>query len=142
MDEARRRETPIAPAHKKLTHLLLVVIGWVGFVWLWLLVGTRPWDWQGLIWLIVGSILVLPVLTGAWVLHNRAIHRRKGERLSVARVDMSYVRDWHGCEVQADWDGLRRCAHVVVQVHDGCKRYQGDAPSQPSAPLARTTLPA
>jgi hypothetical protein len=128
-------------ALKKLGHLLLVVIGWVGFVWLWMRVARRPWESEGLVWLIVGSVLVLPVLTGAWVWHNRSIHRRKGERKAVAVVDMGYPRDWHGREVLADWDSLRQSRLVMIQADAHQKRYQGlpahrhALPQQAAAPV-------
>lgn len=125
-------------ALRKLAHLLLVVLGWVGFVWMWTLVASRPWDSRSLVWLIVGSLVVMPLLTGAWVLHNRALARRKGERRSVASVDMSYAHDWHGRQVHADFPALRASRLVLVQVEGKHKRYHGlraDSPrAAPSAP--------
>lgn len=110
---------------RKLAHLLLVVLGWVGFVWMWTLVASRPWDSRGLVWLIVGALIVMPLLTGAWVWHNRALARRKGERRSVAAVDMSYAQDWHGRRVHADWAALRASRLVLIQVEGEDKRYHG-----------------
>jgi len=108
---------------RKLVHLLVVVIGWAGFVWLWLLVVARPWESQGLTWLILGSLVVVPLITGAWVLHNRALYRRKGERQAVAVVAMNYAYDWYGREVQADWAVLRRSLEVIIEVDSKHKRY-------------------
>ncbi|MEI7465368.1 MAG: hypothetical protein WCJ87_08485 [Burkholderiales bacterium] len=108
---------------RKLFHLVVVVVGWVGFVWLWLLVVSRPWESQGLTWLIVASTVVVPVITGAWVLHNRSLYRRKGERQSVAVVDMKYSYNWYGREVRADWPVLRCSRAVIVEVDRGQKRY-------------------
>lgn len=116
---------------RKLAHLLVVVLGWVGFVWMWGLVATRPWESQRLVWLILGSLLVVPLLTAAWVLHNRALHRRKGERRAVAAADTSYTHDWHGRSVHADWPALRRASVVLVDVEDGRKRYLGHRPDKP-----------
>lgn len=128
----------LAPRHrhtieilKPLAHLLVVVIGWVGFVWLWLLVAARPWDSQGLTWLILGSLLLMPLITGAWVLHNRSLHRRKGDRQAVATADMSYAQDWHGREVQADWATLRRSRRVIIEVEGEHKRYRGGLADEP-----------
>jgi len=121
----------LAPRHpraietlRQLAHLLVVVVGWVGFVWLWLLVAARPWDSRGLTWLILGSLLLMPLITGAWVRHNRALHRRKGERQAVATADMSYAQDWHGRAVQADWATLRRNRSVTIEVEGVHKRYR------------------
>jgi hypothetical protein len=115
----------------KLAHLALVVVGWAGFVWLWMLVAARPWDSRGLVWLILGSLLVAPLLTGAWVLHNRSLYRRKGERRAVAAADMAYERDWHGRVVQADWAVLRDSCQVVISVEGGRKVYHG-RPARPA----------
>lgn len=124
MSQAPRRHG-VYDTLRKLAHLLVVVFGWVGFVWMWSLVAARPWESERLLWLIVGSLLVLPLLTAAWVMHNRSIHRRKGERQSVAAADMSYARDWHGRAVQADWAALRRSSIVFVEVESEHKRYVG-----------------
>lgn len=121
--EAERSRTIVLL--RKLAHLLMVVLGWVGFVWMWLLVAARPWDSHGLVWLIVGSAIVAPLLTGAWVLHNRALYRRKGERQAVATADMRYERDWHGRSVHADWAMLRNSRVVRVRVDGERKTYLG-----------------
>ncbi|HPO19045.1 MAG TPA: hypothetical protein PLO07_07610 [Rubrivivax sp.] len=128
-------------ALRKVAHLLLVVFGWAGFVWMWSLVASRPWDSRGLVWLIVGSLVVMPLLTGAWVLHNRALARRKGERRSVASVDMGYEHDWHGRRVHADFGALRASRLVLIQVEGEDKRYHGlraDAPRAAGAAPAPT----
>jgi hypothetical protein len=104
-------------------HALLVATGWVGFAWMWLLVARQRWEVEALAWLVGGSLVVLPLLTAAWVLHNRAIHRRKGERRAVAPVAMAYAHDWHGRAVQADWALLKRSRDVVVSVDSGTKHY-------------------
>lgn len=135
---SRARDLP-----RKLAHLVGVVLGWVGFVWMWGLVAARPWDSQRLLWLIVGSLLIVPLLTVAWVLHNRSLHRRKGERQSVAAADMSYTHDWHGRSVQADWAALRRSRIVLVAVEGERKRYVGqrvDVPAQVE-PAPRGPMP-
>ena len=112
---------------RKLIQFLVVVLGWVGFVWLWLLVAARPWESQRLVWLIVGSFIVLPLLTLAWVLHNRSIFKRKGERLAVAVAEERYTHDWHGREVQADWPRLKRSRLVHIGAEGGRKIYRAEA---------------
>ena len=102
----------------------MVVLGWVGFVWLWWLVAERPWESQRLVWLIVGSLIVSPLLTALWVLHNRAIYRRKGERRAVAPADAGYGHDWHGRKVHADWPALQDARSVVVRVDGEHKHYE------------------
>lgn len=130
-------------ALRRLAHLLLVVLGWVGFVWMWTLVASRPWDSRGLVWLIVGSLIVMPLLTAAWVLHNRSLHRRKGERRAVASADMDYAHDWHGRSVQADWSALRRSRIVLIEGDDQHKRYhgqRGDAAPRGATPVTQPTV--
>lgn len=136
---------------RKLAHLLLIVIGWVGFVWMWTLVASRPWESRGLMWLIVGALIVMPLLTGAWVWHNRALARRKGERRGLPAVDMTYAHDWHGRQVQADWTALRASRLVLIQVESDHKRYHGgladtarsaDAAPEPAPAALPATLPA
>lgn len=122
-DDSRRAFAPI----RKLIHLLVVVFGWIGFVWLWLLVAARPWESRGLVWLILGSLVIAPLVTGAWVLHNRSLYRRKGERQAVAAADTRYTRDWHGREVQADWRKLREARLVVIGIDGDRKLYRSAA---------------
>lgn len=121
-----RRETGASGA-REILQVLIVASGWIGFVWLWVLVGRQPWDSSRLVWLIVGSLVVLPLVTLAWVIHNRAIFRRKGERLGVPVADYSYRNDWHGRRVDADWAGLRGSRFVTIGVEGEAKVYRATA---------------
>lgn len=105
-------------------QVLIVALGWIGFVWLWVLVGRQPWDSSRLMWLIVGSVVVLPIVTLAWVIHNRAIFRRKGDRLGVPVADFSYRNDWHGRRVDADWATLRASRFITIDVEGDVKAYR------------------
>lgn len=91
---------------------------------MWVLVGRQPWDSGSLVWLIVGTLIVAPLLTFAWVLHNRAIFRRKGERKAVAAADFSYRNDWHGRTVSADWTQLQRSRYITVDADGSHKVYR------------------
>lgn len=113
-----------ASAKREILQVLIVALGWIGFVWLWVLVGRQTWETSRLIWLIVGSLVVLPVLTLGWVIHNRAIFRRKGERRGVPATDFSYRTDWHGRRVDADWDALRASRFVTISVEGAVKAYR------------------
>jgi hypothetical protein len=129
---------PLEPLNR-LLHLLVVVLGWVGFAWMWVLVSARPWESDRLLWLIAGSLLIVPLLTGAWVVHNRSIHRRKGERRAVTDVALNYAHDWHGRAVQADWASLQRSRVVLVSVEGERKIFCGsriDAPEHRTPPAA------
>jgi hypothetical protein len=120
---------------RRLGQALVVVLGWAGFAWMWWLVVQRPWDTFGLVWLIGGSLVLLPVVTLYWVWHNRAIYRRKGPRRAARAVEERYATDWNGRRVQADWPVLRHARSITVQVSDEVKVYAlGAAP--PRAPRA------
>ncbi|MBK6863835.1 MAG: hypothetical protein IPG91_09750 [Ideonella sp.] len=128
---APRREATPHPL-RTLVHLLVVAAGWIGFAWMWLLVARQPWESDRLVWLIVGSFIVAPLLTAAWVMHNRAIHRRKGERRAVTPVRQRYRRDWRGREVKADWAAMAVSPLVTIIIdEDGCKRFLGVSRSPP-----------
>lgn len=126
---AARSRLPLGAS--KLAHVVVVALGWAGFVWMWLLVGRQPWESARLYWLIAGSIVVLPLVTGAWVWHNRALYRRKGERRAVARAEAAYAYDWHGRSVDADWQDLKHSRYVTVSVSGRRKLYRNAAPAMP-----------
>lgn len=109
---------------KELLRILIVALGWVGFVWMWVLVGRQPWDSGSLVWLIVGALIIAPLLTFVWVVHNRAIFRRKGERRAVAAADFSYAKDWHGRTISADWAQLAQSRFVTIDAEDAMKVYR------------------
>ncbi len=112
-----------SPLHA-VAHLVLVVLGWAGFAWLWSLVLGRPWESADLRGLIVGTLVVAPVLTVAWIVHNVGIYRRRGPRRSVPAVTWRYERDYNGREVAADFTALRDACTVVIDVDGGRKRYR------------------
>jgi hypothetical protein len=127
MPETRSTHEPHARL-RELTHLIVVALGWLGFVWMWVLVAQRPWESQRLLWLIAGSFILLPLLTFAWVLHNRSLYRRKGERRAVAMADASYTHDWHGRSVHAEWALLRASRFITISVTGERKLYRGTEP--------------
>ncbi len=138
-----RRETGASGA-REILQVLIVASGWIGFVWLWVLVGRQPWDSSRLLWLIGGSFVVLPLVTLAWVVHNRAIFRRKGERLGVPVADFSYRSDWHGRRVDADWATLRASRFVTIGVEEEVKVYRAaelDFPNEDAPPISPATQP-
>ena len=121
------RSTRLRGARQHALHALLVAGGWVGFFWAWKLVTSNAPELGQLQLLIVGAGVVVPVLTVSWILHNVGIHRRKGPRRSVPRVDTRYTVDFNGRRIVADWQDLRRARHVEVEVDDDVKRYHGVA---------------
>jgi hypothetical protein len=122
------------PWRAALWHVLMLLTGWALFLLGWWRVSTRPWDSADLKLLFIGSMLVFPVMTVAWVLHNVGIHRRKGPRRAVPAVNQSYEADFLGREVQADWPVLQQAREVTILVEGDRKRFlAGPAPLTESA---------
>lgn len=119
---------------REFSRLLLVALGWVGFVWMWVLVARRPWESDRLVWLVLGSLLILPLLTFAWIRHNRSLYRRKGERRAVTRASPAYDHDWHGRVVEADWAALLRARCIDISVHGNRKLYRDTSPPRTGPP--------
>ena len=103
---------------------LLVVAGWGLFVWLWSLVIDQPYDARALRMLVAGCLVVVPVATLAWVLHNVGIHRRKGPRRNVLNIGSNYRVDFKGRRIIADWKLLDRARHVEIGVAGDLKFYR------------------
>ncbi|MBM5810469.1 MAG: hypothetical protein FJ191_00670 [Gammaproteobacteria bacterium] len=74
------------------------------------------------------TLIAAPALTGAWILHNLNLYRRKGPRLGAPVVRIDYSRDWNGRAVEADWERLREASVVTVSVDGERKRYVTDRP--------------
>lgn len=121
---ARLSPTPLRGWPQRLAHLAALLVGWGMFIWGWYDVLGQPWDTTALKWLIGGSVVVLPTLTFAWVLHNVGIHRRKGPRTSVRKVDETYRQDWNGREVSADMAALASASIVIIDVEGKRKVYR------------------
>lgn len=138
----RMRPERLQGRWRVVAHVGLVTLGWVGFVWLWSLVLVRPWDSADLRVLILGTLLIVPLLTLAWVAHNLALHRRLGPRRQVRAVAPHYVQDFNGRAVVADFDELRSAPRVVIGIDGGRKHYRSagvwlPAAPAPAAPAAR-----
>lgn len=132
---ARMRAASLSGWPQRLLHTAVVLAGWGLFVWGWYEVLGRPWDSRALWWLIVGCLIVLPLVTIAWTLHNIGIHRRKGPRQGRPQIELSYAQDWNGREVVADWSALADARVVSIETNGNRKVYRiaGDGPAQGDA---------
>lgn len=111
------------------THVLLVLVGWLTFAAFWWQVLSKgPHDLSNILWLLAGTLVLLPVSTLYWVLHNRGIYARKGPRRQVQQAEAAYARDWAGRPVQAEFDQLRRAAHIEIDSASGAKRFRAVDP--------------
>ena len=97
-------------------HIILVVFGWAlfgGFWWAVLQQGSN--SLSRIVWLLATALVVLPVITLYWVMHNRGIYNRNGPRRQVQVVDAPYMRDWAGRPVRADFDALRQARLITIR---------------------------
>jgi hypothetical protein len=108
---------------QRVLHLVALVGGWALFIWGWYDVSRQPWDSTALTWLVGASIVLLPLLTVAWILHNVGIYRRKGPRRGAHAVDDSYLHDWNGREISADLATVRSAPIVVIRIDGNRKIY-------------------
>ncbi|MBZ8141092.1 hypothetical protein CLD22_14410 [Rubrivivax gelatinosus] len=118
-------------------HALMVVAGWVLFVWGWERVASGSPEVGELLRLIAGALVLVPVLTLSWVLHNVGIYRRKGPRRSSPMVALDYTRDFNGRRIDADWSVLAGARRVLIRNDGGHKRFErADAAAPTAAPVA------
>jgi hypothetical protein len=122
--EARLSSTRLSGWPQRLLHLAAVALGWSLFVWGWYDVLGQPWDTTALRWLVLGSLVVLPAMTAAWIFHNVGIYRRKGPRTGVRPVDATYAHDWNGRPVAADFTALADASIVVIDIEGERKVYR------------------
>ena len=73
--------------------------------------------------LVLAALVVVPVLTLSWVLHNVGIYRRRGARRAVTPVNWSYDADFNGRRVAADWPDLTLARRVDVVIDGDTKRF-------------------
>lgn len=106
-------------------HLILVLAGWClfGGFW-WIVLGQPPHPLTNIVWLLAGSLVLLPIVTLYWVLHNRGIYARKGPRRQVRVVEMRYAKDWAGRPVRAEFDQLRQARLITIHSTADDKFFQ------------------
>lgn len=108
---------------RRLQHLLLIGGGWWLFVWSWLRVTADRPEIGELRVLLLAAVLVVPVLTLWWVVHNVGIYRRKGPRKAVTPVAAQYTQDFNGRRIDADWTYLSRARRIDIVVAGGHKHF-------------------
>ncbi len=119
------RPARLASRWRALLHALVLVLGWTLFAAGWVVVTRRPNEVTTLWMLMVAAVLLLPVVTFGWVLHNVGIYKRLGPRRAVRAVAPRYERDFNGRPVRADWKALAGAGYVQIDIDaDGAKRYR------------------
>ena len=113
-------------------HIILVMLGWCifGGLW-WIVLQQTSHSLSSIIWLFSAALVLLPVITLLWVLHNRGIYAHKGPRRQVQVVETQYVQDWMGRTVRAEFDQLRQagCITIISSNKEKCFLAQ-DEPSR------------
>jgi hypothetical protein len=114
-------------------HAIVVASGWGifgGFWWLVLLQKSHQLFTQ-IAWLLAGALILLPVVTLYWVMHNRGIYARKGPRRQVQVVETPYAQDWAGRPVRAQFGQLRLAQRITVDSIGEEKHFLAPDASQP-----------
>jgi hypothetical protein len=118
-DSDRPAITPkqASPA-RRLFHSLVALAGWALFVYWWIVVlwrgGGRELRFAGIFVLVCLGVIV--AVTGAWVLHNRSISRRKGPRKGLPKVALDYSHDAIGRTVTLEVPPVTLLQAPVVRV--------------------------
>lgn len=116
------------PVRRQVAHATLIVLGWVLFAWSWQRVTAARPEAGELRVLMLGALVLVPVLTLGWVMHNLGIYRRKGPRRSVRQTDRPYRQDFNGRRIDADWAALGTARRVVIELDGDAKRYAAGEP--------------
>lgn len=108
------RPTLSGPVHVFL-HIMVVTLGWGIFGWSWWTVSSnQPFHPVVLATLITLTIIIVPLVTLVWVVHNREIYARKGKRLGGRSLPENYSQDWTGRLVHAQFESLRHAQRVII----------------------------
>ncbi len=108
-----------------LGHIVLVLFGWLLFVFCWATVLLRDIETAkqaGLLILI--GLIAAPIITLIWVAYNRWIFRRKGARGESFAPQEEYQNDWSGRSVFAEFPLLKSMRHVQVIPLETAKLYK------------------
>lgn len=106
-----------------LRRVAVGTVSWLAFAFAWWFVLQRdPRTWVVELVVPVVSLLVVTVLTLAWVRHNLGIYERKGPRRGVPGTGAPYTHDSLGRVLVLP--SLDTARVVRVDVQSGTKRYE------------------
>lgn len=84
--------------------------------------------------LLVVALMVVPVLTLSWVVHNVGIYRRKGPRRSLTPATALHLKDFNGRTINADWQSLAHCRRIDIVVDEDHKHFVDAGPLRAPMP--------
>ena len=118
--------------HHVVWHIILVVLGWCLFGGLWWIVLRQTSNsLSSIIWLFAAALILLPIITFFWVLHNRGIYAHKGPRRHIQVVETHYEQDWMGRLIQANFDQLKQARNIIIQSTSEEKYFHAQHESSP-----------
>lgn len=91
---------------------------------------------SNIVWLLTSALVLLPIITLYWVLHNRGIYARKGPRQQVQIVEIPYEQDWAGRPVHAQFDQLKQAHLITIESTAEEKRFLAPIDSLQPQPKA------
>lgn len=118
-----------AGGFRRWLHVAVATGGWALFLYWWWIVGHRTsrLEVESSAVFLGAALVVVVATTGFWVLHNRALFRRKGARTQVLPEPPVPVEDALGLPVvyEGGPDAMRASSHVrIIVVEDAGKRYK------------------
>jgi len=117
----------VAGPARRVLHTLLSTVGWILFAYWWWIVFQRVSRQEMLFTalFVALSLVVIVLVTFAWVWHNVGIFRRRGPRRTAVAVKAEFKTDGVGRPVSFPSGGIdRHSAPIVfVRVEGNHKRY-------------------
>ena len=124
----RGGSSPPRPAPARsfgLPQTVLVVVGWVVFLWAWISV-VRHTALSTMLWtlgLLGACALVNEAISLGWIHHNLRIFTKKGPRKAVFVPEHEFAKDFLDRELVADWADLRDEGAILISFDDARKTY-------------------
>lgn len=96
-------------------HVILVAAGWCTFggFW-WLVLQQQSQSLSAIVWLLASALVLLPITTLYWIVHNQRIYTRKGPRRQVQVIETVYTQDWTGRPVSAEFDAIKQARLITI----------------------------
>ncbi len=114
-----------APRPYGLAQTMLVVAGWVVFLWAWVSVvrHTAPVTMLSTLGFLGACALLNEAITLGWIRHNVRIFARKGPRKAVFAPEYAFEKDFLERELVAEWSELWGEGTILVAFDEARKTY-------------------